>query len=76
MQKDFIPNVFQFIMNNSRSMSFPEAPFFLYKLDTPEGKVDWQNSIYMNMSVTDLNITYWNYESSVAETGIMLVESI
>lgn len=28
------------------------------------------------MSVTDLNITDWNYESSVAETGIMLVESI
>lgn len=76
MQKVFIPNVFNYIMNHSRSMSFPEAPFFLYKLETPDNNTDWERSIYLNFSVTDLNITDWSYESSAAETGIMLVESI
>ncbi len=59
-------------------MEFPETPFFLYKLNLPgkKGLTDWINSVYMNISVTDININNWKYDNVSTETGIMLVESI
>lgn len=41
-----------------------------------QGGVSWDNSIYLNMSITNFSITQWGYENISAETGIMLVESI
>jgi hypothetical protein len=83
MQKVFIPNVFNYIMNNSRNLNFSAAPFYLYKLyevDPLTGektnRTDWDKSIYLNMSLTNMNVTEWSYERNAAETGIMLVESI
>lgn len=32
MQTVFGPNLFAYIMKNQRDLSFPQAPFFLYKI--------------------------------------------
>jgi len=63
-------------MKNERNLTFPEAPFFLYKILDDEKKTDWEKSIYFNMSISDFNILDWGYNTCGAETGIMLVESI
>ena len=83
MQTDFIPNLFNYIAVSQGNLSFPAAPFFMYKLllneddiDRKEDIVDWERSIYFNMSISDFNILDWRYDTGAAETGIMLVESI
>jgi hypothetical protein len=59
-------------------LEFPETPFFLYKLTQQGTKnlTDWVNSVYMNISVTNITINNWKYDNVSPETGIMLVESI
>lgn len=59
-------------------MEFPETPFFLYKLNQPgsDNLTDWINSVYMNISLTNITIKNWKYDVQSTETGIMLVESI
>ena len=76
MQRDFIPSVFSYIAQNDKNLEFPETPFFLYKLLKEDNSTDWVNSIYTNISVTDINILNWRYDNKSTETGIMLVESI
>jgi hypothetical protein len=72
-----MPNVFNYISKTETDLSFPETPFFLYKLTTNNGKdTDWENSIYMNMSFTNITVKNWNFDTVTTETGIMLVESI
>jgi len=61
---------------NQRDLDFPEVPLFLYKLTDDKGHVDWDESIYLNLTIKNFNITYWGYDNGTAETGIMLVESI
>ena len=41
-----------------------------------ERLIDWEKSVYLNMTISNFNITDWGYESGAAETVIMLVESI
>jgi hypothetical protein len=50
----------------------------MYKLLDGEGSIDWEKSIYFNMSISEFNILDWSYQTSEneTETGIMLVESI
>jgi hypothetical protein len=59
-------------------LEFPETPFFLYKLNElgSDNLTDWINSVYMNISVTNITIKNWKYDVQSTETGIMLVESI
>jgi hypothetical protein len=76
MQTVFCPKLFEYIMKNERNLSFPETPFFLYKILDSERKTDWEKSIYFNMSVSEFNILDLGYNTGASETGIMLVESI
>ena len=76
MQTVFGPNLFEYIMKNQRDLSFPQAPFFLYKILDDQKETDWDKSIYFNMSISEFNILNWGYNTGASETGIMLVESI
>jgi len=41
-----------------------------------DNTTDWESSIYLNISISDINIRDWYYDNETPETGIMLVESI
>lgn len=71
--------MFNYIIKYERNLSFPEVPFFLYKLPNNSSEpTDWTHSLYFTIKVDGLNITNCSYNTDTqsAETGIMLVESI